>query len=117
MRLSANENIPRECVEALRGAGHDVTWIRDAMPGASDARVLAAARDERRLLITFDKDFGEMVFRAGRSAADGIVLFRIPQPSAPAIAKRIVAVLESREDWFGHFSVVDERAIRMRPLR
>ena len=67
---------------------------------------------EGRLLITFDKDFGELVFRHGAKASHGVVLFRIAQPSAAAVT----AVLASRDDWAGQFSVVEEFAIRMRPL-
>jgi predicted nuclease of predicted toxin-antitoxin system len=71
---------------------------------------------EERLLITFDKDFRELVFRRGAKASQGIVLFRISQPSAAAVAERVAAVLASREDSAGHFSVVEDFAIRMRRL-
>jgi predicted nuclease of predicted toxin-antitoxin system len=116
MRLCANENLPEECVLRLRQSGHDVLWIREAHPGTFDAGVLTIAHAESRLLITFDKDFGELVFRCGAKASHGIVLFRIPQPSASAVAAKVVAVLASRGDWSGHFSVVEEFSIRMRPL-
>ena len=95
---------------------HDVLWIREARPGIPDPDVLALAHAESRLLITFDKDFGELVFRSGAKASHGIILFRIPQPSASAVAAKVVAVLASRDDWAGQFSVVEEFAIRMRPL-
>jgi predicted nuclease of predicted toxin-antitoxin system len=116
MRLCANENLPGDCVLRLRQDGHDVLWIREVAPGSSDADVLARAREEDRLLITFDKDFGELVFRHGAKASHGIVLFRIAQPSAMAVAARVAAILASRNDWPGNFSVVEESAVRMRPL-
>ena len=116
MRLCANENLPEECVLRLRQSGHDVLWIREARPGSPDTEVLTIAHAEGRLLITFDKDFGELVFRCGATASHGIVLFRIPQPSAAAVAAKVTAVLASRDDWAGQFSVVEEFAIRMRPL-
>lgn len=116
MRLCANENLPEECILQLRASGHDVLWIRQARPGIPDTEVLTLAYAESRLLITFDKDFGELVFRSGAKASHGIVLFRIPQPSAVAVATKVVAVLASRDDWAGQFSVVEEFAIRMRPL-
>lgn len=116
MRLCANENLPQDCVVRLRQDGHDVLWIRETSPGSPDEMVLARAYAESRLLITFDKDFGELVFRRGTKATHGIVLFRIPQPSASAVAARVAAILASRDDWLGHFSVVEEFAIRMRPL-
>ncbi len=116
MRLCANENLPEDCVVRLRQDGHDVVWIREAAPGVADVAVLTRAHAENRLLITFDKDFGELVFRRGAKASHGIILFRIPQPSATAVAARVSAALSSRSDWVGHFSVVEEFAVRMRPL-
>jgi predicted nuclease of predicted toxin-antitoxin system len=116
MRLCANENLPEDCILRLRQDGHDVLWIREAAPGISDTDVLSRAHEENRLLITFDKDFGELVFKRGAKASHGVVLFRIPQSSATAVAARVSAVLSSRTDWAGHFSVVEEFAVRMRPL-
>jgi predicted nuclease of predicted toxin-antitoxin system len=116
MRLCANENLPEDCILRLRHDGHDVLWIREAASGIPDTEVLARARAEDRLLITFDKDFGELVFRRGAKASHGIVLFRIAQPSASAVAARVAAILASRDDWSGNFSVVEESAVRMRPL-
>ncbi len=116
MRILANENFPEEAVVALRKRGHDVAWIRIEAPGSSDRMVIERARAEARLIITFDKDFGELVFRSKLPAACGIVLFRIAAPSSAYVARAAVAALESRTDWAGNFAVVEERRIRMRPL-
>jgi predicted nuclease of predicted toxin-antitoxin system len=101
---------------ALRQAGHDVLWVREAAPGSPDSVILARAQAEERLLLTFDKDFGDLVFHQGLAASHGIVLFRILQPSAPILAQRVVAILGSRNDWHGQYSVAEEHSIRMRPL-
>jgi len=116
MRLCANENLPGDCVAALRTAGHEVLWIRESMPGATDDVVLARALADGRLLLTFDKDFGALVFKRGKAASTGVVLFRISQPSATAVAATVIRILASRSDWSGHFSVVDDRTVRMRAL-
>ncbi len=116
MRFCANENIPQECVLRLRQNGHDVLWIREAAPGSPDHEVLVRAASQSRLLITFDKDFGELVFRRGAKASLGVILFRISQPSAAVVAERVTAVLASRDDWAGHFSVVEDFAVRLRRL-
>ena len=116
MRLCANENIPEQCVLRLRQAGHDVLWIREESPGSADNDVLARAVADSRLLVTFDKDFGELVFRLRAKGLQGVILFRISQPSAAAVAEKVVSILESRSDWAGQFSVVEDFAIRMRPL-
>ena len=116
MRLCANENIPGDCVAALRQNGHDVIWIREVAPGSSDDTVLAIAQSQERLLITFDRDFGELVYRRGAAASGGVVLFRLRKPSPDFVGKRVTQILESRSDWTGCFSVVDEYSIRMRHL-
>ena len=71
------------------------------------------AQVEGRTVVTFDKDFGELAFRLRLPASNGIVLFRITQFSAAHIARVAVVALESRGDWAGHFSVVEEARIRM----
>jgi predicted nuclease of predicted toxin-antitoxin system len=116
MRILANENFPEEAVIALRKRKHDVAWIRTDAPGSSDQMVIERACSEERLIITFDKDFGELAFRSRLPAACGIVLFRIAAPSAMHVARTAVAALESRTDWAGNFAVVEEHRIRMRPL-
>jgi len=116
MRILANEKFPGAAVDALRAGGHDVFWARTDSPGSPDSEVVKRAASEHRILITFDKDFGELAFRRGLSSPAGIILFRIKAPSAAHVAQTTVAVLESRDDWAGHFSVIEERRLRMTPL-
>jgi predicted nuclease of predicted toxin-antitoxin system len=116
MRFPANENFPGGAVTALEADGHDVVWIRIAAPGLKDPDVLAWAARERRLLLTFDKDFGELARTSALPAECGILLVRMPMPPASLVAKRIAAIIASREDWAGHFSVIESGRIRMRLL-
>lgn len=73
MRFLADENFPRAAVEALAATGHDVVSIAAVHPGASDAEVLIRAVREQRILLTFDKDFGELALRSQMPAGSGIV--------------------------------------------
>jgi predicted nuclease of predicted toxin-antitoxin system len=116
MRFLANENFPSDAIAALRHQGHDVTWIRTDSPGIADPVVLARAQTELRILLTFDKDFGELAFRSKLPAAIGIVLFRVRGKSGLEIAQKVARVIASRDDWAGHFSVVEEHRIRVREL-
>jgi predicted nuclease of predicted toxin-antitoxin system len=116
VRLIADENVPGEAVAAMRQAGHDVTWIRTDAPGSSDADILDRAQREDRIVVTFDRDFGELAFRSGLPARSGVILFRLPVPKPAQAAALIVATLASRDDWAGHFSVVEPGRIRMRLL-
>ena len=72
MRILADENVPRPVVLGLRDAGRDVVWVREVARGMPDVGVLAMATGEQRLLVTGDKDFGELVFREGLAMAAGV---------------------------------------------
>ena len=116
MRLLANENFPLDAVTALRENGHNVAWIREEARGSKDEQVLARAQQEERILITFDKDFGELAFRSKLPATSGVILFRISTPSSQHIAQVAVQAIATRTDWAGHFSVIEDNRIRMTPL-
>ncbi len=86
------------------------------MPGVSDVEVLRRAIGENRILLTFDKDFGELAWRAGLPATAGVILFRLPMPSAAAVGATLAGIVSARIDWAGHFSVVEPGRVRMRTL-
>jgi predicted nuclease of predicted toxin-antitoxin system len=111
MRFLANENFPLDAVEALRQNGHDVLWIRVESPGISDREVLSRAQAENRILLTFDQDFGELAFRSRLLASVGIILFRIRVPSGSVVAEKVAKVISLRDDWYGHFTVIEEDKI------
>jgi predicted nuclease of predicted toxin-antitoxin system len=117
MRLLADENVEPIVVEWLRVTRHDVLHMLEADPGAPDTVVLERARDEQRVLITYDRDFGELVFRTGAVTA-GVLLLRL-SPAAPA--ERLV-LLQARWTLFadrleGSFVVVADHKVRVRQLR
>ena len=116
MRILADENFPRDAVDALRRVGHDVAWVASHVPGNGDVQVHQRAQVESRILVTFDKDFGELAFHWRLPASSGIVLFRISLRSPAYVARVAVAALESRLDWAGHFGVVEDDRIRITPL-
>jgi predicted nuclease of predicted toxin-antitoxin system len=116
MHLLANENFPLDAVEALRADGHDVAWIREDSRGISDDKVLLRAQEENRIVVTFDKDFGELAFRSKLPAQSGVILFRITPISPQYIAQVAVQALASRDNWAGHFSVIEDNRIRMTSL-
>ena len=63
MRILANENFPGPILRELRRRGHDVVSVKESMRGASDREVLERAQQEDRLVLTFDKDFGELAYQ------------------------------------------------------
>ncbi len=77
MLFLADESCDFAVVRALRGAGHDVLAVADVSPRADDEQVLELARQEQRILLTEDKDFGRLVY-ADQQATGGVILIRYP---------------------------------------
>ena len=114
MRFLANENFPRAAITALAAAGHDVIWVRTVAPGASDADVFALAAREARILLTFDKDFGELAGRTPLPDTCGVVLVRLRPPKSDDDGRALAALITARDDWAGSFSVIEPGRVRMR---
>jgi predicted nuclease of predicted toxin-antitoxin system len=103
-------------IRALRERGYDVVSVKESMRGSPDQTVLERAQTESRLLMTHDKDFGELAFRSRLPGGCGILLFRLSSSDPESLTRRILAVFESRRDWVGHFTVVSDTRIRHRRL-
>jgi len=116
MRFLVDQNVPRDVIDGLREDRHDVTWAQTAHPGADDEVLFRHAREENRLLLTFDTDFGTLAFNRDLPPPPGILLFRLTLISPSAVAEAVRDVIRSRDDWAGHFSVIDDSQIRMRQL-
>src|ERR1700730_13195637 len=116
MRFLANENFPGAAVSTPRSAGHDVVWLMTAAPGTSDPEVLAWATRDARILLTFDKDFGVLARASALPATCGVVLFRIPMPKPSDVGARRTDLITARDDWAGHFSVVEPGLVGLRAL-
>ncbi|MGJ3627992.1 DUF5615 family PIN-like protein [Sphingomonas sp. MMS24-JH45] len=111
MRIVADENIPGGMIAALRDHGHDVTAIKEVSPQSLDEDVLAMAVAGGSILLTFDADFGRMIFAEGYRAPPGIIYLRSPPPS-PAIAiERVLRVIRHDAPSIdGHFVSIDRKA-------
>ena len=113
MRLLADESCDFAVVRALRGAGHDVVSVRHEDPGAPDEAVIERALRDSRVLITEDKDFGQLVF-ASASESPGVICIRFPANARQAMAQTVVALLEHHgAKVAGRFVVVQPGRIRI----
>ena len=112
MLLLANENWPRPALSALRAAGVDIESVAERMPGVTDVEVLRYAAAVRRWVLTFDRDYGELVFARAVPPPPAIVYLRqVPYP--PDLPARIVLDPLPRGEWVaGHLVVVAGRAPR-----
>ena len=116
MRLVADENIPMKAIILLREKGHDVLSISESLPQTADEEILEIAERDGRIILSFDKDFGELAFCSELPVTCGIILLRIPVLSADYLTTTIVDAVQSRSDLAGHFTVVEPGRIRMRKL-
>jgi predicted nuclease of predicted toxin-antitoxin system len=116
MRFLTDENIARSIVGLLREAGHDVLSAKESTKGAADRDILARAVVEARILVTFDKDFGELAFRSRLPSGCGVVLFRMTWRGREKEVERVLHTLQGRDDWNGAFWTVTDQRIRRRPL-
>lgn len=115
-RLLADENIGRPTILQLRRRGFDVVSISELSPSATDKNVLALACEQDRWLLTFDRDYGDLIFRQGYAAPPGVVYLRFVPANPDESTDVVVATLER----FGDqrlFVVVGRKAgARVRPL-
>jgi predicted nuclease of predicted toxin-antitoxin system len=91
--------------------------MSDVAPRAADAEVMNRADHENRLLLTEDKDFGDLVFRQARPVP-GIVLLRIEPSRRLRKGPRLLAAIDRfGETLFGRYTVIEDARFRSRPLR
>lgn len=115
-RLLANENLPAPSIQRLRAAGIEVAAVREDSPGIDDVSVLARAVAEQRWLLTFDMDYGELIFRRGLAPPPALVLYRLQRFGVEDAALRLLALLDSAEARSGGYFIVLDEAVRWRPL-
>jgi len=85
----ADESCDFAVVRALRAAGYDVLAVAERSPGARDEEVIRLATGERRVLLTEDKDFGQLVFAAGKETCGGIFI-RYPAGLRSELPQRVL---------------------------
>lgn len=113
MNLLADEGVERQVVERLRHDGHTVLYVAEMEPGISDDQVLERANEAAAILLTVDKDFGELVFREGQLSSGGVVLIRLAGLSAESKARTVSDAFRERASEFpNHFSVVSPGKVR-----
>jgi predicted nuclease of predicted toxin-antitoxin system len=117
MRWLADECVSATLVASLRAAGHDVRYIAEVAPGMRDAEVIAQASADERLLLTEDKDFGELTVRLGHNVP-GLVLIRIDPVNPTMQAARLNdAIARYGAELFGRYVVIEQARMRVRELR
>lgn len=113
MRFLADESCDFAVVRAPRTAGHDVISVAEIIPRAEDPDVLKLAVRQKRILLTEDKDFGQLVYARGLSTI-GVIFLRFPTSARKEISKDVVKLVrEQDEHLVGCFVVVQPGRIRI----
>jgi predicted nuclease of predicted toxin-antitoxin system len=110
----ADEGVDSAIVARLRNEGHEVLYVAEIAPSISDDEVLERANDKRALLMTADKDFGELVFRLGRIHT-GVVLLRLAGLHSDLKARIVVeSVRAYGAEMANAFTVIAPSTVRIR---
>jgi predicted nuclease of predicted toxin-antitoxin system len=115
-RWLLNENFPQPSVLRLRALGWDVSAISEDSPSINDDAVMTRARIEGRWLATFDRDYGELVFRMGLPAPELIVLLRVAAYLPHEPADWLVQLHDAGQFQTGCFHIFDGHTVRRRPF-
>ena len=113
MRFLVDECTGRKVAEWLRDEGHEVFSVFDNAKGISDDEVLAIANLENMILVTNDKDFGEMIFRENRSH-HGVIFLRLDDERSANKIDVLKKLLQNHSDKLpNNFATVTETKIRL----
>jgi predicted nuclease of predicted toxin-antitoxin system len=113
MRFLADESCDLAVVRALRSSGHDVVAVSDIAPRAEDSDVINLAVREGRILLTEDKDFGQLVYSHGLESI-GVIFLRFPSHARKQIARDLTKMVKKEGDeLIGAFVVVQPGRIRV----
>lgn len=116
MRLLVDENCDISVVKTLRAAGHDVVAVAEISPRAEDSLVVEMALRDDRVVVTEDKDFGQLVFAAGRGSA-GVLLLRYPARMRKILATEVARIAEEYGPrLLGGFAVASPGRLRISRL-
>lgn len=115
MRLLANENFPLKSVHILKAGGFDIMVVGAEFAGVADQEVMEVAIQEERTIVTFDRHYGELIFRHGYRPACGVIYLRWKQFGPDDPGKYLLELLTNTEIDFSHaLTVIDEDTIRQR---
>lgn len=113
-KLLLDENIGFLVAERLRKEKYNTVSVLEKMPGVEDSIVLAKAREEERVIVTLDHDFGRLVFRDLKKHA-GVILLRLEHESAENIARVLLDTLKQYGNQLANkFVVASEHQVRIR---
>ena len=116
MKFLADESVDDPVVVLLGKNTYDVDYIKEVCPGANDEVVLKLALDSNSILITMDKDFGELVYRK-KQQHTGVILLRLEGHTPMQRANIVLSVFEKHAtELVSAFTVIQPNLSRIRPI-
>ncbi len=115
MKSLANENFPYKSIYYLKEKGYDVLSIGMDNPSVADSEIMTIAMNEERIIMTFDRDYGELIFHHNYKPGKGVIYLRLDeyQPQEPGLI--IEEIINNKEiDLTRALTVVDKNGIRQR---
>ena len=118
MKLLANENFPLKSAYLLRAAGFDIKIVGTDCAGITDQEILEIVVREERTIVTFDRHYGELIFRHGQRPPSGVIYLRWRQFGPDDPEKYLVQLFVNKQIDFSHaLTVIDEDTIRQRKYK
>lgn len=117
MKFLANENFPLSSITVLRNSGFDVLSVAEELPGATDLKILRKANQENLIIVTFDRDYGELIYRNKEVRPKGVIYLRFIPKTKNEPAEILNEVFKNKSiQLSGKFTVVERDRVRQRTL-
>jgi predicted nuclease of predicted toxin-antitoxin system len=116
MVLLFDENFPKPVVDQIRAKGFTAHSVVEECAGAPDESVLAYAVKLNAWLISFDLDFGELVFRKGSATPPCVVIFRVKSFQPIEVVQALLELLKTPEIFKNNLVIWTRERVRFRPL-
>jgi predicted nuclease of predicted toxin-antitoxin system len=116
IKLLVDENFPRPAITYLRDAGVTVVAISEISPGVNDETVLRIAIEHGAWLVSFDLDFGELIFQNRLAAPNAVIVFRESSFRPADLSRALQQMIKQSVAYSGKFVIWTSERIRVRPL-
>ena len=118
MIFLANENIPLDSIVLIRSYNHIVLSIKEDFRGISDIAVLKLANQKDAIILTFDKDYGELIFRENFENPPSVIFFRFKGYNAEFAANALLKIIQNPQIQLqGYFTIIEEETVRQRRFK
>ncbi len=118
IKFLANESFPLTSVKIIKDKGFDILRIGDDFFGITDEEVIDFANSDDRIILTFDSDYGELIFKNGYNISNGVIYFRWSIFNAEEPGDYLLYLIDRNEiDFKNKFTVINRNNIRQKNIK